>query len=200
MKHRKRESILTFLLICAGCFVGAHLLEAEADTGDNDMGASGTVSWDVNLQATDQRYALADTIDKLIKSGSIPFTHGDGPQQINRVWWSRLTITSGANEEIDLTSLEDNFGNTIAFTDVKLVWVHIAEDLVGGSAYLQTVVANGWTNFVDDSLILPSGHGLWMAVCTDGWVVSSTKKLVRIVNSSSETITVDVAFAGVYIS
>lgn len=131
---------------------------------------------------------------------------GTGAGAANKIYQNRLTIAGGATTTLDLNSTTgtpttDIFGNNLAFTKVRLLYVH-HRTTTTASAITVGGNASAFKNWVADaSDKVKVKNGACLLVCrtdADGYaVVDSTGDLLDIVNlDGSNAATVDVVIIG----
>ena len=132
---------------------------------------------------------LSNPRDKLNLTVSRPFGNGTDTAQADLVWHDSRTLTSGANESLDLAgTLTDAFGTTVTFAKVKsLVIENTSASMtitIGGAA------ANGFATFVGaaaNTIVLPP-LGVLVLVSPTGFAVTAgTADLLKITNSSGSS-------------
>jgi hypothetical protein len=146
----------------------------------------------------------------------LEFTNGTGNLQCNAMWHDRrrLTLATGT-DDLDLAGgLEDVFGNTLTFTQIKLLfiqnkgqptgstWTTIAgQDLLVGAA-----ASNAWGSFLDNSqtakMRLRSGGFILLTAPRDGHrVLAGSRDVLRIDHDGSAAsggdIDYDIVVAGI---
>lgn len=138
----------------------------------------------------------------LVDAGTL-FTNGEGANQAEVAFTDQRTLAASTGEDLDLsgTSLQDAFGNNVAFTSIKVMIVSAASGntnnvLVGGAS------ATAFSAFVsdptDEVVIVPGGTFVLIAPSAAGYAVSAgATDLLRIENSSSGTsVTYDITLIG----
>ena len=129
-------------------------------------------------------------------------TDGTGSDQMDQVYVDQRTLAASATEDIDLAGgVEDSFGNTLTFVDVRMICVKAAAEntndvLVGGAA------ANAFVNWVSNSsdvvVVKPGGVVFLYAPTNPGYAVTAgTGDLLKIANSAGSTsVTYDIYIGG----
>ena len=129
-------------------------------------------------------------------------TDGTTEDQMDLVYVDQRTLAASATEDLDLAGgVENSFGDTLTFVDVRMIFVKASSDntndvLVGGAA------SNAFVNWVSNSsdvVVVKPGGVLFLYTPTDpGYAVTaSTGDLLRIGNSSSGTsVTYDIYVGG----
>jgi hypothetical protein len=130
---------------------------------------------------------LSETIDGTALPSWV-VANGTGANQADLIWHDQRTLSSGANEELDLAgSLVDAFGTTLTFARIKAIVIYAASDngaliQVGGAA------SNGFINWVADStdIINVRAGGTFALIAPDATayaVTAGTGDLLKITNS-----------------
>jgi hypothetical protein len=143
------------------------------------------------------------TKDSVAKNYEISLLDGSGAGQATTAWHDQRTLSSSANEDLDLSGvLTDAFGDTITFTKIKAIVVSAASANaaaieVGGAA------TNALVNFVGsatDKIKVRPG-GLFVIASEDATayaVTAGTGDLLRITNTSgAASATYDIFVIGV---
>lgn len=138
--------------------------------------------------------ASIGTADHKVKVSDLyTLKDGEAINQAEVAYAAQRTLTASSNEELDLsgTALQDEFGNNIAFTSVKVMIVKAAltntnNVLVGGAA------ANAWSTWASDAtdevVVVPGGTLVLIAPTAAGYAVTAgTGDLLRVENSAGGT-------------
>jgi hypothetical protein len=123
--------------------------------------------------------------------------NGTGANNARYRFWKQYTTSGGANNDLDLTSLTDDFGVTVTFSLVKWFLLRITSPATG----VRLVVGNQGTNtFVGWFGAATHTEEVrdWIAKINqlDGWTVDSTHKALRINNPTGSAITYDLVILG----
>jgi len=140
---------------------------------------------------------LSTPIDTLNLITSKVFSNGTGADQVNQPWHDQRTLTA-TSENLDLAgSLVDAFGDTIAFTAVKVLLVHnrsttTTEDLTLSGSFLDNDMLGGGSSTV---VLGPDGV-FYITSPVDGFTVTAATGDVLTIDSGAATITYDIILAG----
>jgi hypothetical protein len=144
---------------------------------------------------------LVTGVGDLLKKAAIAYTDGSGANQINALFSDQRTLTTGANEDLDLAAaLVDLYGVTLTFTSIKGILIASAvantTDLT-----LTEPAANGLTGlFVaasDGINIEPGGFFMWGTPSAAGLAVTAgTGDLINIANAAGASAIYDVVIWG----
>ena len=129
-------------------------------------------------------------------------TDGTTEDQMDLVYVDQRTLAASATEDLDLAGgVENSFGDTLTFVDVRMICVKASSDntndvLVGGAA------SNAFVNWVSNSsdvVVVKPGGVLFLYTPTDpGYAVTAgTGDLLKIANSAGSTsVTYDIYIGG----
>lgn len=126
---------------------------------------------------------------------------GTGTGQANGVHSERYTLIASGTQVINLSSITDDLGQSVALSAVKLIVIRAAS----GNAADVTVKPNGSGGFVapfnaaTDTLKLAPGGAIVLAnPAAAGWTVTATSadKLLLTNTSGAATATVDIMIIG----
>lgn len=150
--------------------------------------------------------AFGDRFDPIIEQ-ALAAANGTAAGQADLLYADERTITTGANDDIDLTGgLSDAFGNSLTF--VELVAILVINAPITGSANTTdlSIGAGGASSFVGffgavaDVIGPLKPGGVFMLAATDaagiGTVVDSTGDVLRIANSSGASATYQIVLLG----
>lgn len=124
---------------------------------------------------------------------------GTGANQASQVWSDTRTLTTGANETLDLNgSLTDAFGVSVTFTKVKLLYIRnkgTTALTVGGAA------SNGFVSpfgSATDVVKVPPGGELRLYApdATGFAVVAGTADQLKIANAAGASCDYDILIVG----
>ena len=159
-----------------------------------------TVTSDLTYSST---LDIGSATHKVNISDLTSFQDGEAANQAEVLFTDQRTLSASANEELDLsgTSLQDAFGNDVAFTSIKAMIITAASGntnnvLVGGAA------VNAWSTWAsdptDEVVVKPGGTLVLIDPSAGGYAVTAgTGDLLRIENSSSGTsVTYDITLIG----
>lgn len=117
-------------------------------------------------------------------------TYGTDDAETRRVYSAQRTVTAASGtDDIDLTALEDGFGDAISFTTVYQVYVQnvdtdSGDDLLVGGAGAANDAWNAPFNGDDDAQVLLGPEGKWFIDNpADGWAVEAGSKVLRVEHS-----------------
>lgn len=148
-------------------------------TGSSDLGiAAGTLDWPL----------------------SIDLANGTGANQANAMWSDRRTLTTGANEDLDMAGvLVSELGATLTFTRVKAVFIR---SLPANTTTLTVSrpASNGLAIFAaagDAITIKPGGIFAYVDPSAAGIaVVAGTGDLLNIANAAGASATYEIVIIG----
>jgi len=150
---------------------------------------------------------LSSALETLAKSLTTTLSDGTGDNQANMVWSDQRTLADAANEELDLSgSLSDIFGNSVQFTDVKLIL--IANLSTEASLKIGGAAANGFATMFGDAtdiLVLQpktsNQNSFVLLTCPNGGfgVTAGTGDLLKLEHGGegSTDLTYDIVLIGV---
>lgn len=131
---------------------------------------------------------------------TIDLANGTGADQANQVFSDTRTLSSGANEELDLSGVLTNaVGESVTFTKVKLILIrnkgttHLS---VGGAA------SNGFVSLFGDAtdIINVRAGGVFLLTAPDATGLAAaggTADKFKILNSAGASIDYDIVIVGV---
>jgi hypothetical protein len=81
----------------------------------------------------------------LAYKNSMTLTTGTGADQADQIWDDERTLTTGANEDLDLTgtALQNAFGTNIAFARIKLLAI-VSDPANTTNLTVGNAASNGW--------------------------------------------------------
>lgn len=168
-----------------------------------------TLTW-----ALTQSNALNSPSDRGNIRYSKNLTSGTADGQINQQYVTRVVLAASATTNIDLAgALTNSFGETITLTAVKSIMAinrgidsgngttfteNAGDNVDIGGAGAGTAVASIFAGDVDAKISVEAG-GIFMAIAPQaGWAVTATSAdIIRIENTSSNALTVDLVVGGV---
>lgn len=149
-------------------------------TGASDLGtAAGSIDW----------------------SAAVDLTNGTGAGQANAMWSDRRTLTTGANEDLDLAGvLVSELGTTLTFTKIKAVIVKGATANTTNLT-ISRPASNGLAIFAaagDAITVKPGGLFVHVDPSLAGvTVTAATGDLLNIANSAGASATYDIIVIGI---
>jgi len=164
------------------------------------MAVSGTVHGLVNLVHTNA-LDLVTGSGTLNKKASITYTTGTGANQIDTLFSDQRTLSTGANEDLDLAgALTGLYGTTLTFAAVKGILISSATANTTDLTVIEPA-ANGLTGlFVaasDGINIEPGGFFMWATPSAAGLAVTAgTGDLINVANAAGASATYDVVIFG----
>lgn len=102
-----------------------------------------------------------------------------------------LTIPASGNHDINLTSITDILGRTVAFTKIHHVYLRLA---AGTSGHVRlgpqgvTDAAGLWFSGTGSAAYVNVQDAFFITHPGSGWAVSGTEKIVRVHNPTASTI------------
>lgn len=163
-----------------------------------------TATFDPAFTAVFKRALSVSTIPDRLVAGSPSFAaltktlaNGTGANKANKRYWHNRTVANGTNDDIDLTTLTDDFGSTINFSLLKWVLIRLSAPATG----VRVVIGNAGTNsfvgwFGAAAHTEEVRDQLWRVNQIDGWTVDNTHKILRINNPTGSPIAYDIALLG----
>lgn len=126
--------------------------------------------------------------------------NGAGANQASEVWHDTRTLTTGANETLDLNgALLDALGNSVTFTKVKILMIRNKGTTVltvGGAATNGFVSPFGTAT--DTVKVQPGGMLLLFAPDVNGYgVTAATADQLKIANAAGASCDYDIVIVGV---
>lgn len=129
---------------------------------------------------------------------------GTSSDQADQVWHDQRTVTSGSNDDLDLTALTQTvFGSTLTTNVAEVVAILVVNESTTTGNYL-TVGSGAATN----PIVAPFGaantigvqvgpsSAMLVSSYVDGWAVSGSTKTLRIKNNGASSITYSIAIWG----
>ena len=151
------------------------------------MSASAKVNIDVDA-AFGGSPDLGTAVHKFFESYAQTFEDGAGANQIDQIFSDTRTLTTGANEDLDLAGgLTNALGDTLTFTAIK--GIIISADLANGdNIEVGGAASNGFINWVGDAtdqvLIEAGGSFSLITPSAAGYAITAgTGDLLRITNA-----------------
>jgi hypothetical protein len=129
-------------------------------------------------------------------------TSGNGADQAEELYYADRTLTTGANEDLDLTGtfFQNDFGANITFTKIKAVLIeslaaNTTNITIGAAAATQFV---GWFGAATHTIILSPGDFFAIAKRgTAGWAVGAgASDLLRVTNAAGASATYRIIIVG----
>lgn len=128
-------------------------------------------------------------------------TNGTGANQANLLFRDQRTLTTGANEDLDLAGvLTDPFGTTITFDEVRYIYFYSAS----ANTTNLTITGKATNGFITPFqaaghgiVVSPDGCALLIAPDATGFnVTAATGDLLTITNASGASATYDIVIIG----
>lgn len=142
---------------------------------------------------------LDTTEDALVYSKTNSLADGVGSGQADKVFHDQRSLTTGANENLDLAGvLTDAFGQTMTFAKVKAILIRAA-DANTTELTFKSDGTNGVPMFAalgDGIKIPPGGTFLWTAPQGGIVVTAATGDLVNMANAAGATAVYDIVVVG----
>lgn len=166
---------------------------AQSFTGRLDVKIAGTYGVDIDIG--NRSYTLSKTYTN-------SFANGTAAEQANSIFTDTRTVAASSNDDLDVAGgITDAFGNTITFTNIKMIIVNAAaantnDVLIGAEG------TNPFSTFFGDAtdklILKPGGTFCLSNPGADGYgVTASTGDILRLANSSSGTsVTYDIVIIG----
>jgi hypothetical protein len=142
---------------------------------------------------------LSTPTDKLSKSIAKEFTNGTGSGQADLIFRDQRTLTTGANEELDLAGgLDDPFGVALTFATVKAILIENLSTTqtltIGGSASNQFI---NWVGDATDVIKIPPGGFFALTAPAAGYAVTAdTGDLLKVTNSAGASCVYNIIILG----
>jgi len=133
------------------------------------------------------------------------YSNGKGSSKVNAVWRNQYTLTSGSpNQDIDLRTIADVFGDTIEFEQIKTIFVrnlatssNPTDDIKVGPQGVANGFIEPWNDDADGVNTVQPGGALLIDAPYDGYDVEDTEKVIRLAYSgTSGSINVYIAILG----
>lgn len=143
---------------------------------------------------------LATSKAELAVEPSIVLDNGTGANQADQVWHDTRTLTSGANETLDLNGVLVNaIGASVTFTKIKVIFIRnkgTTALTVGGAA--TNTFASPFGAAAHTVKVQPGGMLLLVAPDVNGFaVVAGTGDLLQIANAAGASCDYDIVLIGV---
>lgn len=130
---------------------------------------------------------LSDPVDVVSTLNAITISNGAGANACNQLYHSEGSIAAGGNTTIDLAgSLTNQFGTTITFARIKLLYLKNISSTAGTTIRARSGASNGWnTAFAATGPIInKDGFLLLYAADATGYTVTAaTGDIFRIDNN-----------------
>ena len=129
--------------------------------------------------------------------------NGTAADQADLIWSDQRSVAGGGHDDLDLTALTHTiFGSTLTTTlaRVKALLIVNTSTTSGDRLRLDSSATNGFTGATSGSAtslveIGPDSACL-LASKKDGWSVDSTHKILRIANSTADSISYEIVILG----
>lgn len=155
-------------------------------------------TWTDDLNTT----TVVDSATALL---SFTLTDGTGNGQANGFYKDVVTIAASSTTHVDLRALPLNvFGGTgtLSLASVKALLLY---NRSAASALFVAVpsdanavsVANRWTAFASDTVILAAGGVLYATNFNSGWATTASNKVLAVTNPGGSAADVEIYIAGV---
>jgi hypothetical protein len=182
---------LTRLALAAIISLAASMAAADIQQSSVYLKLSSILTGTGDLQTPTSQFLYDKVID---------LANGTGADQANQVWSDTRTLTTGANETLDINgSLTNAVGSSVTFTKVKVILIKNKGTTtlsVGGAA------SNGFISFVGsatDVIKIPPGGLLLLSApdATGFAATAATADQLKITNSAGASIDYDIVLIGV---
>lgn len=133
------------------------------------------------------------------------YTDGKGTNKANAIWRNQYTLTTGSpNQDIDLRTVEDVFGDAIEFEQVKSIFVrnlatseNPGDDIKVGPQGVANGFIEPWNDDADGVNIVQPGGCFLIDAPIDGFDVEDDEKVIRLAyDGTSGSIAVYIAVIG----
>ncbi|HEX4000642.1 MAG TPA: hypothetical protein VHX65_18990 [Pirellulales bacterium] len=130
--------------------------------------------------------------------------NGSAADQADTIWSDQRTVAAGTNDDLDLTNLTHSlFGSTLSINlaSVKAIFLVNTSTTSGDTLQLDSSVADACTAPFSGSaaslLQIGADSALLLSSKKDGWAVDSTHKILRVSNTSPDSITYSIVVLGI---
>jgi hypothetical protein len=124
-------------------------------------------------------------------------TNGTGANKARYRYRKQRTVNNGANDDLDLTALVDDFGVTITFALVKWILIRIVTPATGVRVVVGNAASNVFTGWFGAAAHTEEVRDqIFKCNQIDGWTVSGTVKMLRINNPTGSPIVYDIVILG----
>lgn len=141
--------------------------------------------------------APVDTVSQIVNQA---FTNGTAADQAQVVWHDERTLTTGANEDLDLAGVLSSAFGVVTFTNVKYLVVQVTTTTTGYTLELGGKGSNAWVGALKDTsdiLTLQAGSVLALSAPVDGYTVTAgTGDLLKVNNPSAGSVTYRIWIVG----
>jgi hypothetical protein len=152
-------------------------------------GVAGEIRSTINLTLTDATsLAAAGALNQIqlpTGLGGLAITPGTGNGQCNEMWAGSLSLLVSTPQTIDLTALTGEFGRTVVFTRIKVLWVFNATTSYTNVVTMGNASTNIWhPGYSSSTATEPiyggtTSAGLLKTFLGAGWTVSGSAKSLK---------------------
>lgn len=130
--------------------------------------------------------------------------NGTAVDLADRIWHDERTITTGANDDLDLTALARTLygvSSPVALVKLKVLMIVVLSTVTGDKLKLDSSVTNGYVGPFDGSaaskVVVGADSPLILANKKDGFgAVSGTNKIIRITNPGATSVLYRIVLIG----
>ncbi len=205
---RKLWKSLLVLVLCLVCLPAVGQFYGREK--DEDMSLKGDLRILMDFIDSDGDYsALSDSVDHLVLNPRWTFSNGTGADNANAIWHDERLVAGGALDIIDLTTLTDSFGQSLAFTKVRLLYIQnlavTGADItmsVGKSGSVSNSFSDSWMTGTNPQVLIGGGlanmAGAFLLVNPNatGYAVDGTHKNLGIFGSAATSLTYRILIIG----
>lgn len=150
-------------------------------------------------------YQKIDDFNNVLDSPSFSYAFalvdGTGAGQAQKFFRDRRTVTTGANDDLDLSgTLTDAFGETLAFTAIKGILIYsVPENSTNLTVGLSSAPFVSWLGGTTPTLgpIIPGGMFFLYRPDAAGYAVTATTAdILRITNAAGASATYEIILVG----
>ena len=147
---------------------------------------------------------LSTVADSAILEYSESLADGTAVDTADKVWHDTRSITTGANDDLDMTALTHSiFGSTvtITFAKVKAILIVNTSETTGDELRIDTSVANAiltpFASSATTKIEIGADSALLLSSKKDGWAVTAgTGDILRIHNPNAGTVSYKIVIIG----
>src|SRR5262245_45626525 len=152
---------------------------------------SGPTKVSTTAALANQRTGQPDLLDNSTWTYTGPsLTNGTGAGKVSKKYTAQISIAAAGSTTINLTSLLDSFGNSVAFTKVKSIYVELTTATAAASILVGNA-ANPFVNWITPAtgaVRVRNGMSYFLGDCADGTgyaVVPATGMNLMITNEDA---------------
>lgn len=138
--------------------------------------------------------SLSTPTDSLQQTTTRSLTSGTGANKAQIAIADQRSLTTGANETLDLKAMASAFGSA-AVTKIKAIRFELVTATAGYTLKVKAGSSNGLSAFFSDAsdeVVITAGGALQLEAPVDGYTVDATHKTLLITNPAGGTATYNI--------